>query len=140
MNNSQIKILENNINNYWSNSKNIDFLLDAEVKKDIKKTLDLLDSGFLRICNLNNNTWTVNEWLKKAILMSFKTNKNKVFSSNISNSIQGQYSWFDKVDLKSSGWSEDEWTKKNYRAVPGCFVRHSAFIAKEKVAHLIFSA
>lgn len=133
MNNSQIKILENNINNYWSNGKNIDFLLDAEVKKDIKKTLDLLDSGFLRICNLNNNTWTVNEWLKKAILMSFKTNKNKVFSSNISNSIQGQYSWFDKVDLKSSGWSEDEWTKKNYRAVPGCFVRHSAFIAKDVV-------
>ena len=99
-------------------------------KEKIKNTLELLDSGVLRICNRKEDDWIVNEWLKKAILMSFKTNKNRVFNSNISNLIRGQYTWFDKIDLKTSGWSEDDWTKKNYRAVPGCIVRYSAFIAK----------
>lgn len=130
MDKPQIDILEKNINDFWDNIKTIDFLMDKEVKEKIKNTLELLDSGVLRICNRREDDWIVNEWLKKAILMSFKTNKNRVFNSNISNLIQGQYTWFDKIDLKTSGWSEDDWTKKNYRAVPGCIVRYSAFIAK----------
>lgn len=130
MDKPQIDILEKNINDFWDNIKTIDFLMDKEVKEKIKNTLELLDSGVLRICNRKEDDWIVNEWLKKAILMSFKTNKNRVFNSNISNLIQGQYTWFDKIDLKTSGWSEDDWTKKNYRAVPGCIVRYSAFIAK----------
>ena len=130
MDKPQIDILEKNINDFWDNIKTIDFLMDKEVKEKIKNTLELLDSGVLRICNKIENDWIVNEWLKKAILMSFKTNENRVFNSNISNLIRGQYTWFDKIDLKTSGWSEDDWTKKNYRAVPGCIVRYSAFIAK----------
>tara|TARA_X000000950_G_scaffold123375_1_gene154625 strand:+ start:32364 stop:33230 length:867 start_codon:yes stop_codon:yes gene_type:complete len=130
MDKPQIDILEKNINDFWDNIKTIDFLMDKEVKEKIKNTLELLDSGVLRICNRKEDDWIVNEWLKKAILMSFKTNKNRVFNSNISNLIRGQYTWFDKIDLKTSGWSEDDWTKKNYRAVPGCIVRYSAFIAK----------
>jgi len=130
MDKPQIDILEKKINDFWDNIKTIDFLMDKEVKEKIKNTLELLDSGVLRICNKIENDWIVNEWLKKAILMSFKTNENRVFNSNISNLIRGQYTWFDKIDLKTSGWSEDDWTKKNYRAVPGCIVRYSAFIAK----------
>ena len=50
--------------------------------------------------------------LKKAILLSFKTKDNSIFSSGTSNLRRGQYTWFDKVNLKTSGWVEDEWTKE----------------------------
>ena len=81
------------------------------------------------MCEKNGKNWIVNQWIKKAILLSFKINDNVLFSSGISNSIKGQYGYFDKVDLKTSGWSEDEWTKKNFRSVPGSIVRFSAYIA-----------
>ena len=56
-----------------------------------------------------------------------------MFSSGISNSRGGQYSWYDKVDLKTSGWVEDEWTKRGFRSVPGAIVRYSAHIAENVV-------
>ena len=56
-----------------------------------------------------------------------------MFSSGISNSRGGQYSWYDKVDLKTSGWVEDEWTKRSFRSVPGAIVRYSAHIAESVV-------
>mgnify|MGYP002038694451 CR=1 FL=1 len=56
-----------------------------------------------------------------------------VFSSGISNSRRGQYSWFDKAFLKTSGWVEDEWTKRNFRSVPGAVIRYSAFVAENVV-------
>ena len=56
-----------------------------------------------------------------------------MFSSGISNSRGGQYSWYDKVDLKTSGWVEDEWTKRGFRSVPGAIVRYSAHIAESVV-------
>ena len=63
------------------------------------------------------------------MLKSFKINDNSIFNSGISNSRRGQYGWYDKVDLKTSGWTEDEWTKRNFRSVPGSVVRFSSFIA-----------
>ena len=77
--------------------------------------------------------WKINEWLKKAILLSFKVRDSSMFSSGISNSRRGQYSWYDKVDLKTSGWVEDEWTKRGFRSVPGAIVRYSAHIAENVV-------
>ncbi len=65
--------------------------------------------------------------------MSFKTQDNVIFSSGISNTRRGQYTWFDKAFLKTSGWVEDEWTKRNFRSVPGSIVRFSAFIADNVV-------
>ena len=56
-----------------------------------------------------------------------------MFSSGVSNSRGGQYSWYDKVDLKTSGWVEDEWTKRGFRSVPGAIVRYSAHIAESVV-------
>ena len=65
--------------------------------------------------------------------MSFKVNDNSIFSSGISNSRRGQYTWFDKVNLKTSGWVEDEWTKRSFRSVPGAVVRYSSHIAENVV-------
>ena len=65
--------------------------------------------------------------------MSFKVNDNSIFSSGISNLRRGQYTWFDKVNLKTSGWVEDEWTKRSFRSVPGAVVRYSSHIAEDVV-------
>ena len=123
------KELIKNIEKYWIEKEKIDFSSNKKLKDDILNVLKGLDDGNLRVCEKNGKNWIVNQWIKKAILLSFKINDNVLFSSGISNSIKGQYSYFDKVDLKTSGWSEDEWTKKNFRSVPGSIVRFSAYIA-----------
>ncbi|MFL2679648.1 MAG: 2,3,4,5-tetrahydropyridine-2,6-dicarboxylate N-succinyltransferase [Alphaproteobacteria bacterium] len=126
------KNLKEKIENYWDNKELIN-QSNKNLKKDINEVLDFLDRGVLRVCEKNQNEWFTNEWVKKAILMSFKINDNTIFSSSISNSRGGQYTWFDKVNLKTSGWVEDEWTKRSFRSVPGAIVRYSAHIAENVV-------
>ncbi len=126
-----LKIKED-IENFWENKDSINFS-DEELKKTILSVLESLDSGKIRICEKINNSWVTHEWIKKAILLSFKSQDNMIFSSGISNARRGQYSWFDKVFLKSSGWVEDEWTKRNFRSVPGAIVRYSSYIAENVV-------
>ena len=120
------------IDKYWEERESLNFS-DPDIKKNIFSVLQLLDSGEIRVCEKKNDNWITNEWIKKAILLSFKTQDNVIFSSGISNSRRGQYSWFDKVYLKTSGWVEDEWTKRSFRSVPGAIVRYSAFVAKNVV-------
>ena len=120
------------IEKYWEEKESLNFS-DPDIKKNIFSVLQLLDSGEIRVCEKKNDNWITNEWIKKAILLSFKTQDNVIFSSGISNSRRGQYSWFDKVYLKTSGWVEDEWTKRSFRSVPGAIVRYSAFVAKNVV-------
>ena len=120
------------IEKYWEERESLNFS-DPDIKKNIFSVLQLLDSGEIRVCEKKNDNWITNEWIKKGILLSFKTKDNVIFSSGISNSRRGQYSWFDKVYLKTSGWVEDEWTKRSFRSVPGAIVRYSAFVAKNVV-------
>ena len=120
------------IEKYWEERESLNFS-DPDIKKNIFSVLQLLDSGEIRVCEKKNDNWITNEWIKKGILLSFKTQDNVIFSSGISNSRRGQYSWFDKVYLKTSGWVEDEWTKRSFRSVPGAIVRYSAFVAKNVV-------
>ena len=124
--------IKNEIEKFWDNKDSINFS-DEDIKKKILSVLASLDSGELRVCEKIDNTWITNEWIKKAILLSFRSQDNIIFSSGISNSRRGQYSWFDKVFLKTSGWIEDEWTKKNFRSVPGAIIRYSSFIADNVV-------
>ncbi len=116
----------------WDNKDSVD-LTNEENSEKIKKVLDLLDRGQIRVCERNKNKWITNQWIKKAILLSFRINDNSIFSSGMSNLRRGQYTWFDKVNLKTSGWVEDEWTKRNFRSVPGSIVRYSAHIAENVV-------
>ena len=124
--------IKNEIEKFWDNKDSINFS-DEDIKKKILSVLASLDSGELRVCEKVDNTWITNEWIKKAILLSFRSQDNIIFSSGISNSRRGQYSWFDKDFLKTSGWIEDEWTKKNFRSVPGAIIRYSSFIADNVV-------
>ncbi len=120
------------IENFWDEKESINSS-NKSLTKTISVVLDQLDRGIIRVCEKNNGEWVTHEWIKKAILMSFQVNDNSIFSSGISNSRKGQYTWFDKVNLKTSGWVEDEWTKRSFRSVPGAVVRYSSHIAENVV-------
>ena len=120
------------IENFWDEKESINSG-NTNLTKTINVVLDQLDRGIIRVCEKHNGEWVTHEWIKKAILMSFKVNDNSIFSSGISNSRRGQYTWFDKVNLKTSGWVEDEWTKRSFRSVPGAVVRYSSHVAENVV-------
>ena len=120
------------IENFWDEKKSINSG-NTNLTKTINVVLDQLDRGIIRVCEKHNGEWVTHEWIKKAILMSFKVNDNTIFSSGISNSRRGHYTWYDKVNLKTSGWVEDEWTKRSFRSVPGAVVRYSSHIAENVV-------
>ena len=120
------------IENCWDEKESINSG-NKNLTKTINVVLDQLDRGIIRVCEKHNGEWITHEWIKKAILMSFKVNDNSIFSSGISNLRRGQYTWFDKVNLKTSGWVEDEWTKRSFRSVPGAVVRYSSHIAEDVV-------
>ena len=124
--------LKTKIEDLWENQENENFI-NKSTRDFIFEVLNLLDTGEERIAQKEEGNWKINEWLKKAILLSFKVRDSSMFSSGISNSRGGQYSWYDKVDLKTSGWVEDEWTKRGFRSVPGAIVRYSAHIAENVV-------
>ena len=124
--------LKTKIEGLWENKETENFT-NKSTRDFIFEVLNLLDIGEERIAQKEEGNWKINEWLKKAILLSFKVRDSSMFSSGISNSRGGQYSWYDKVDLKTSGWVEDEWTKRGFRSVPGAIVRYSAHIAENVV-------
>ncbi len=124
--------IKEEIEKIWEEKDETNFS-DPEIKEKVLNVFQLLDEGSIRVCEKKNKLWTTHQWIKKAILLSFKTQENNIFSSGISNTRRGQYSWFDKAYLKTSGWVEDEWTKRNFRSVPGAIIRYSAFIGENVV-------
>ena len=117
--------LEKIINIAWNDKENISSDTDKEIKDAILQTLDLLGNGLLRVAEPSeNNSWIVNQWAKKAVLLSFRLKDMNLQSGGPQNS-----SWWDKVDNKFLNWTKVEWEKAGFRAVPNCIVRNSAYIA-----------
>ncbi len=96
----------------------------GEVREAVDTTLDLLDKGAVRVAEKTDAGWTVNQWLKKAVLLSFRLNPMGLIPGG-----PGGGGWWDKVPSKFAGWGPDDFTKAGFRAVPNCIVRHSAYIA-----------
>jgi 2,3,4,5-tetrahydropyridine-2-carboxylate N-succinyltransferase len=95
------------------------------VRKAVEQALDLLDSGKLRVAEKQaNGNWQVNQWLKKAVLLSFRLNDMSVIKGG-----PGKAAWWDKVPSKFDGWTAAKFRKAAFRAVPGAIVRRSAYIA-----------
>jgi 2,3,4,5-tetrahydropyridine-2-carboxylate N-succinyltransferase len=95
------------------------------VRKAVDTALGLLDSGKARVAERQaNGQWHVNQWLKKAVLLSFRLNDMSVIPGG-----PGGAKWWDKVDSKFKGWTAARFKKEGFRAVPGSVVRRSAFIA-----------
>jgi 2,3,4,5-tetrahydropyridine-2-carboxylate N-succinyltransferase len=108
---------------------NVNAKTHGDVRDAVEKALDLLDAGHVRVAEKvagasGPSSWKVNQWLKKAVLLSFRLNDNSVVEGG-----PGGATWWDKVPLKFSGWSENTFAAAGFRAVPGCVVRRSAHIA-----------
>ncbi len=97
----------------------------GEVRDAVETALALLDSGKARVAEKVDGQWQVNQWLKKAVLLSFRLNDNKLIEG-----APGGSSYWDKVPTKFEGWGENRFREAGFRAVPGAVVRHSAHIGK----------
>jgi 2,3,4,5-tetrahydropyridine-2,6-dicarboxylate N-succinyltransferase len=94
-------------------------------REAVEAALDLLDRGASRVAEKSaDGTWRVNQWLKKAVLLSFRLNDMSVISGG-----PGRAGWWDKVPSKFDGWDDKQFRAAGFRAVPGCVVRRSAYIA-----------
>ncbi len=105
----------------------------GDLRDAVEKALDLLDRGKARVAEklpgaTGPNSWKVNQWLKKAVLLSFRLNDNALVEGG-----PGQATWWDKVPSKMEGWGENRFKDAGFRAVPGAIVRRSAFIARDVV-------
>ena len=120
--------LEAAIEAAWEARDGISPATKGEVRDAIEATLTALDGGSLRVAEKRGSDWHVNQWAKKAVLLSFRlTDMYEISGSN------GGSNWWDKVPSKWQGWSADDWRKAAFRAVPGSIVRRSAFIGKNVV-------
>ncbi|ODT80768.1 MAG: 2,3,4,5-tetrahydropyridine-2,6-dicarboxylate N-succinyltransferase [Pelagibacterium sp. SCN 64-44] len=109
----------------FENRAEVDFATKGEVRDAVEHALRLLDSGEARVAEKVDGAWQVNQWLKKAVLLSFRLNDNQMIAGGPHGS-----SWWDKVPSKFEGWSENRFREAGFRAVPGAIVRRSAHIGK----------
>ncbi len=128
---SEITELASTIDNAFENRDSINIETTGEVRVAVNKTLEFLDRGVVRVAEppkMDNGEWKVNQWAKKAVLLSFRLNDMNVIEGGPGNS-----TWWDKVPSKFSNWGRAEFTNAEFRAVPNCTVRKSAFIGKNVV-------
>ncbi len=112
----------------WEARDGISLTTKGEVRDAVDATLEALDKGLLRVAEKRGTDWHVNQWAKKAVLLSFRLNDMAVIPGG-----NGGATWWDKVPSKFEGWGENQWRAAGFRAVPGSIVRRSAFIGKNVV-------
>lgn len=97
----------------------------GDVREAVEEALNLLDKGEARVAEKSGKDWTVNQWLKKAVLLSFRLNAMEPIKGGPGENT----TWWDKVPSKFEGWGANQFTAAGFRAVPNCVVRRSAYIA-----------
>jgi len=121
--------LETIINSAWENRDTITLSTTGEIRDAVEQTLKQLDAGEKRIAEKQDNEWIINQWLKKAVLLSFRLNDMNMIPGG-----PGQEcSWWDKVPSKFQSWTENDFKNAGFRAVPNAIVRRSAYIAPNVV-------
>ncbi len=115
--------MQNIIETAWENRANLNTTTTGEVRDAVDAALSKLDSGELRVAEKTGADWQVNQWLKKAVLLSFRLNDNALMDGG----------YYDKVPLKFAGWDAGQFKEAGFRAVPGAVVRRSAYIGKDVV-------
>lgn len=106
----------------WEDRANISTATRGDVRDAVDAALKQLDSGVARVAEPRDGGWQVNQWLKKAVLLSFRLNDNAVMGGG-----------FDKVPLKTAGWDDGGFRAAGFRQVPGSVVRHGAHIGRNVV-------
>jgi 2,3,4,5-tetrahydropyridine-2-carboxylate N-succinyltransferase len=120
------------IEKLWDQKDQINFIKDQDSQKAVLNVLDKLDKGELRVCEKIEDKWEVHQWLKKAILLSFRIQDMELINGGPS-IVGGNTSWWDKVPSKFQNWEATDFQAAGFRAVPNCVVRRSAYIAKSTV-------
>jgi 2,3,4,5-tetrahydropyridine-2,6-dicarboxylate N-succinyltransferase len=125
--------LETLIDKAFEDRAKINANTKGDVRDAVEKALDLLDRGKARVAEKLSgasgpNSWKVNQWLKKAVLLSFRLSDNALIEGG-----PGQATWWDKIPSKFEAWGENRFRDAGFRAVPGAIVRRSAFIARDVV-------
>jgi 2,3,4,5-tetrahydropyridine-2-carboxylate N-succinyltransferase len=129
MTTSQLSALSATIDRAFEERDSVNTGTRGEVRDAVESALNLLDSGKARVAERGEDgNWTVNQWLKKAVLLSFRLNPMEIVKGG-----PGESAWWDKVPSKFDGWSVNEFEKAGFRAVPNCVVRRSAYIAPNAI-------
>ncbi|HEY6335187.1 MAG TPA: 2,3,4,5-tetrahydropyridine-2,6-dicarboxylate N-succinyltransferase [Alphaproteobacteria bacterium] len=113
----------------WEKRDALSVATGGEVRTAVDQALEGLDRGKLRVAEKIGGQWHVNQWLKKAVLLSFRLNDSVPIPGGPGGPEKGGTPWFDKVRSKFEGWDAARYRAAGFRAVPGCFVRHSAYVA-----------
>jgi len=116
--------LQDTIDAAFDDRANISADTGDPVRGAVEAALDLLDGGEARVAEKGANGWTVNQWLKKAVLLSFRLNPMTAIGGGPDGA-----AWWDKVPSKFHGWSASDFENAGFRAVPNCVVRRSAYVA-----------
>ena len=125
--------LETLIDKAFEDRATINAATKGDARDAVEEALDLLDRGKARVAEklpgaVGPNSWKVNQWLKKAVLLSFRLSDNALVHGG-----PGQATWWDKVPSKFDAWNGERFRDAGFRAVPGAIVRRSAFIARDVV-------
>jgi 2,3,4,5-tetrahydropyridine-2,6-dicarboxylate N-succinyltransferase len=124
----QTSELESIIEAAWEKRDTVNSGTQGQVRQAVEHALDLLDAGKARVAEKKGQDWAVNQWLKKAVLLSFRLNDMTPIAG-----APGGASWWDKVPSKFAGMTADSFKAAAFRAVPGAIVRRSAYIAPNVV-------
>ncbi len=116
--------LQQTIEQAWDERETISITTSGPVREAVQTALNGLDAGELRVAEQTGDGWIVHQWLKKAVLLSFRLNDMQVVQGG-----PGAATWWDKVPSKFEGWGENRFREAGFRAVPNAVVRHSAYIA-----------
>ena len=108
----------------WDEREGIGASTKGAVRDAVEAALEGLDTGAYRVAEKLSGEWVVNQWLKKAVLLSFRLNDNQLGPG------PGDTQWWDKVPSKFAGWGEDQFRAGGFRAVPGSVARRGSFVAK----------
>jgi 2,3,4,5-tetrahydropyridine-2,6-dicarboxylate N-succinyltransferase len=111
----------------WDNRDELSPQTGGEIQQSVNTILNLLDKGELRVAS-KGASWETHQWIKKAILLSFRLRGCEVMTDGI-----GATSWYDKVPLKCANWTDKDFEAAGFRSVPGSVVRHSAYVAPNVV-------
>lgn len=122
---TDLAALETIIEAAFEDRDSIDTRTKGEIRDAVETSLNLLDKGEVRVAERQaDGAWSVNQWLKKAVLLSFRLNGMQIIQGGPDNAV-----WWDKVPSKFDGWGSLEFERAGFRAVPNCTVRRSAYIA-----------
>lgn len=126
---SDLGSLETIIESAFDNRDSVNISTKGEIRDAVETSLNLLDAGQVRVAQRQaDGKWTVNQWLKKAVLLSFRLNDMDIVTGG-----PGESTWWDKVPSKFENWGENQFRAAGFRAVPNAVVRRSAYIGKNVV-------